>query len=301
MPLPPTTPALSALDVFVTVIDLGSLSKAAQAHNISQPSVSSRVRSLERQLGIKLLNRSPTGSTPTTAGSLVADWATAVLRSADELNAGVTALKARRSGRLRVAASMTNAEYLLPAWLEKFLRNRPRDAIQLQVANSETVLEALLAKKCDLGFIESPQSIPAMSEQVVATDELLAVVGRNHPWAKLDSLPIAVLAGTPLAMREAGSGTRDALEARLQELGLGSPPSAIELGSTSAIRATVAAGGPPAVISELSVRADVAAGSLVIVDIENLSISRKLRAVWAKDDQLHPLADALLNQIGSPE
>lgn len=231
------------------------------------------------------------------AGSLVADWASTVLQSADELNAGVAALKARRSGRLRVAASLTIAEYLLPAWLEKFLRNRPSDAIQLQVANSESVLDSLAARKCDLGFIESPHVTPGMNAQVVATDQLCAVVGRNHPWANLGSIPVEVLAATPLAVRESGSGTRDALEARLDQLGFAPPPSAIELGSTSAIRATVAAGGPPAVISGRSIQADVEAGSLVIVEVDNLSISRELRAVWASDVELHPLAEALLGQI----
>jgi len=127
MPLAPTTPELAALDLFVSVVELGSLSKAAAAHGIAQPSASSRVRYLEQQVGLTLLERTPSGSTPTAAGSLVAGWAEQVLRAASELNAGVDALKARRSGRLRIAASFTIAEYLLPPWLETFLRHRPTD------------------------------------------------------------------------------------------------------------------------------------------------------------------------------
>jgi DNA-binding transcriptional LysR family regulator len=295
--LSPTTPELSALDLFVSVVKLGSLSKAADAHRIAQPSASTRIRSLERQLGITLLERSPTGSVPTTAGSLVAGWAEGVLRSANELNAGVAALKARRAGRLRVAASFTIAEYLLPPLLEQFLRNRDQDSIKLEVANSSAVLERLEARTADLGFIESPDAAPAMDEQVVAFDRLIAVVGRSHPWAKRDSVPLEALATTSLTVREAGSGTREALEAALGALGYDPPASALELGSTSAVRAAVMAGGPPTVISHRAVLADLEAGSLFEVGVPGLRIERRLRAVWPTDVELPPLAEALLAHI----
>ena len=311
MPLSPTTPELSALDLFVSVVNLGSMSKAAEAHHITQPSASTRIRSLERQLGVTLLERSPTGSVPTVAGSLVAGWAEGVLRSANELNAGVGALKARRAGRLRVAASLTNAEYLLPPLLEQFLRNREQDSIKLVVANSSAVLERLADRTADLGFIESPDPVsppegPAaervvteqlMAEQTVAHDRLITVVGRTHPWARLSTVPLEALATTSLIVREAGSGTREAFEAALAVHGFEPPPSALELGSTSAIRAAVVAGGPPTVISHRAVSADLEAGSLFEVEVPGLVIERRLRAVWPTDVELPPLAQALLAQI----
>ncbi|MGH1488973.1 MAG: LysR family transcriptional regulator [Acidimicrobiales bacterium] len=300
MPLQPTTPELSALDLFVSVVNLGSLSKAAAAHQIAQPSASTRIRSLERQLGVTLLDRSPTGSVPTTAGSLVAGWAEGVLRSANELNAGVAALKARRAGRLRVAASFTIAEYLLPPLLEQFLRNRSEESIKLEVANSTAVLDRLEAGTADLGFIESPTPTPTMNEQLVAYDRLITVVGRSHPWARLQTVPLEALATTSLTVRERGSGTREALEAALIERGYDAPVSALELGSTSAVRAAVMAGGPPAVISHRAVGPDLDAGSLVEIDVPGLRIERRLRAVWPIDSDLPPLAEDLLAQIPKP-
>lgn len=299
MPLAATTPELAALDLFVSVVRLGSLSKAAKSHRIAQPSASTRIRSLERQLGLTLLERSPSGSTPTAAGSLVAGWAEGVLRSATELNAGVSALKARRSGRLRVAASFTIAEYLLPPWLEQFLRNRPDDSIKLEVANSAAVLQRLRSQDADVGFVESSLDTPEMHEQVVAFDRLLAVVGRAHPWANLDSVPLEALLTTSLVVRERGSGTREALERALADLGHPPPPAALELGSTSAVRAAVMAGGAPTVISHRAVAADLDAGSLVEVPIAGLEIERRLRAVWPADGDLPGLATALLAQLPS--
>lgn len=301
MPLPPTTPELAALDLFVSVVELGSLSKAAAAHGIAQPSASSRVRYLERQVGLTLLERSPSGSSPTAAGQLVAGWAENVLRAANELNAGVDALKARRSGRLRIAASLTIAEYLLPPWLETFLRHRPTDSINLDVANSAAVLERLAKRRADLGFIESPDAAKGMDEQLVANDRLVVVVGTSHPWGRRAEVAVDELASTPLILREPGSGTREALEAALSALGFDAPRSALELGSTAAVRAAVIAGTSPTVISERAVTTEVAAGSLTEIAVPGLAIHRRLRAVWPTDHALPPLAVDLLASLPEPE
>lgn len=294
VPLPTGAPDLAALDLFVTVVELGSLSKAAIAHGIAQPSASSRIRGLERQLGLRLLERSPTGSVPTAAGSLVAGWAASTLRSMHELHAGVDALKARRAGELSIAASLTIAEYLLPAWLENFLRNRPDDSIKLEVLNSQTVLERLRSRHVELGFIESGAATPDMHQQVVDTDELVVVVAPRHSWVGRGSVGVEELARTPMVLREPGSGTRESLESALETLGQPAPLSALELGSTAAVRAAVIAGHLPTVVSERAVRSDVQAGSLVVVRVDGLIVHRELRALWSIDRPLHPLAGELL-------
>ena len=112
MPLGPSFPELASLDMFVSVVELGSVSRAAAAHGVAQPSASSRLRHLERQLGMTLLERSPSGSVPTDAGVVVAGWAESILRAAHELKAGLVAFQAEQAGRLRVTASFTIAEYL---------------------------------------------------------------------------------------------------------------------------------------------------------------------------------------------
>ncbi len=299
MPLSATTPELGALDLFVSVVELGSLSKAAAAHGIAQPSASSRIRRLERQLGVALLERSPSGSTPTTEGSLVAGWAEMVIRSADQLMAGVEALRASEQGRLRVSASLTIAEYLLPPWLEQFLRNRPNDSVELEVTNSTHVLERLRDGSADLGFIESPNTTDDMEEHVVGTDRLITVVGKNHPWHDRSSVPLEALASTPLVLREQGSGTREAFENFLTESGFGEPICGLELGSTAAVRAAVVSGQSPTVISEHVVTADIDAGSLHHVVVPGLEIERQLRAVWPKGRTLPPLAQELIATLPS--
>lgn len=296
MVLSPSFPDIASLDLYVSVIELGSLSKAAAAHGVAQPSASGRIRHLERQLGITLLSRSPSGSTPTDAGVVVAGWAQTILQAAQELEAGLVALKTPHSDRLRVAASFTIAEYLLPSWLERVSRQHPDDTVSLQVANSTDVLGRLRSGDADIGFVETPTVTPDMDEQVVAHDELVAVVAPCHPWAQRHEVPLQALVATPLIMRERGSGTREALEASLRDRDLPAPQSVLELGSTSAVRAAVANGNSPTVISRLAVATDLAAGQLIEVNVVDLEIKRRLRAVWMRGSTLPGLATDLLNQ-----
>ena len=299
MPLPPTFPELASLDLFVSVIELGSVSQAAAAHGVTQPSASSRIKHLERQLGMQLLDRGPGGSRPTDAGVVVAGWAEGILRAAHELDAGLSAFRAEQSGRLRVTASFTIAEYLLPQWLDGFAQDHPRDSVSLEVANSTAVIDHLHRGLADLGFIETPSEITGLDELTVGTDRLVTVVAPGHPWATRRVVPVEALAATPLVTREAGSGTREALEAALRRLDLGAPTAVLELGSTSAVRAAVLRNAPT-VISRLAVAAELDAGTLVEITVDGLSIDRELRAVWPAGAPLPPLARALLDDLLAP-
>lgn len=297
VPLSASFPDLTALDLFTTVIEVGSLGKAAKVHGIAQPSVSSRIRNLERQLGVTLLERTTTGCVPTPEGIVVSGWADAILHAAHDLEAGLVALKAEQVGRLRIAASYTIAEYLLPAWLGRFTREHPSDTVALTVENSTNVLAELERGETDLGFIETPLQTPSMEETAVGHDQLVAVVPASHPWTKKRSVSMKDLAETPLVMREKGSGTREALEQALAEAGHGAPTSVLELGSTSAVRSAVISGNSPTVISRLAVADEIAAGQLAEVRVTGLKIERDLRAVWPKGKELPRLAAALLADI----
>ncbi len=296
MPLSPSFPDIAALDLYASVIELGSVGRAARSHGIAQPSASSRLRTLERQLGLRLLDRSPTGSTPTPEGVVVAGWADAVLGAAGELERGLAALRAERAGRLRIAASYTIAEYLLPGWLDRFMRDHEGDSVALDVANSSTVLARVRDGEADLGFIETPSTTPGMAEQAVAVDRLVTVVPARHPWAGR-VITVEELASTPLVLREEGSGTRLALESALREIDLGLVPAVLELGSTAAVRATVLSSNSPTVISRLAVGGELERGQLVEITVDGLDVTRRLRAVWPRARELPALAVDLLENL----
>ncbi|WP_328772803.1 LysR family transcriptional regulator [Streptomyces sp. NBC_00286] len=270
-------PELGALELLLAVARLGSLGRAARELGITQPAASSRIRSMERQLGVALVDRSPTGSRLTDAGALVTDWAQRIVEAAEAFDAGAQALRDRRDSRLRVAASMTIAEYLLPGWLIALRAQRPDTAVSLLAGNSAVVAERLLADEADLGFVEGLSVPTGLDSAIIAHDRLIVVTAPGHPWARRRRpLAAAELAETPLILREKGSGTRQVLESALG--GLARP--LIELSSTTAVKASAVSGAGPAVLSELALGEELSARRLVSIPVADVRLSRALRAVW---------------------
>src|SRR5919197_3751731 len=265
-------PELSALDVLLTVAQAGSLNAAATQLGVSQQAVSARISAIEAQTGVRLFTRSRTGSSLTPEGTVVAQWASRVLDAAHELDVGLAALRAEQRGRLRVSASLTVAEHLLPGWLVSFhaaarARGDHLAEVTLTAANSGVVADHVRAGSADLGFIESPSVPSGLRSRVVARDELLLVVRRDHPFVRRRR-PVdpGLLARTPLVSRELGSGTREALTAALRAaLGpaLRQADPVLAPSTTSAIRGAAHAGAGPAVLSKLAVQDDLATRRLV--------------------------------------
>ncbi|MFE5598280.1 LysR family transcriptional regulator [Streptomyces coelicoflavus] len=288
-------PDVEALRLLVLVGELGSLGKAAAELGIAQPSASKRVATLERRLGLALIERTRRGSTLTTDGQAVAGRSQRVLDELASLMADVEAQRGRLNGTLRVAASMTVAEYLVPPWIGELCQEHPHLHVGLQVTNSEQVPELLRSGAVEIGFIESPHVPRDLTCTTVATDRLIVVVAPAHPWARRRRpLLAAELAATPLVVRERGSGTRVALERALRRAGVEETRPLLELGSAAAVRGAVIAGSAPAVISELAVGTDLTDGRLVRVDVDGVELRRVLRAVWPSGRSLiGPAADLL--------
>ncbi|WP_405646246.1 LysR family transcriptional regulator [Streptomyces uncialis] len=278
-PLAHRVPDLGALELLLAVARLGSLGRAARELGITQPAASSRVRAMERQLGVALVDRSPRGSRLTDAGALVTDWARRIVEAAEVFDAGAQALRDRRDSRLRVAASMTIAEYLLPGWLIALRARHPDTAVSLLAGNSAAVAGRLLSGEADLGFVEGVGVPSGLDSVVIGHDRLVVVTAPGHPWARRGR-PVAgdELTRTPLILREEGSGTREVLAAALG--GLARP--LIELSSTTAVKAAAVGGAGPAVLSELAVGEELAARRLVAVPLQDIALTRALRATWPR-------------------
>lgn len=285
-----TWPDLSALELLVAVADHGSLSAGARAAGMAQPNASRSISRLERHLGVSLLHRSTHGSTLTDSGLLVVEWSRRVIDAAHELVDGATSLSSGKTETLVVAASQTVAEHLLPAWLGSLRAMHEDLRVEVHVHNTHDVLEELQEGRCDLGFIEGPRPPRGVNHVVVAHDELILVVPRDHPWGRRRH-PVTAdeLRHTPLVTREAGSGTRVALEDALG----GPAQPALELASNAAVRVSVAAGTAPAVLSRLAVTEALAARTLREVPT-TLGLRRDLRAVWSGPRRLRGVAADLV-------
>jgi molybdate transport repressor ModE-like protein len=281
-------PELTALQMICTVQRLGSFSAAGKALGLSQQAVSSRMRALEEVIGSPLLVRSPRGSSLTETGALIADWASDVLAAAERLDAGIASLRQDGIRQLRVVASQTIAEHLLPQWLVILRRQQEAGGTtptltEFTVTNSTSAAAVVRAGDADVGFIESPALPAGLASRTVRYDDMVVVVAPGHRWARRRTAITAdELARTPLVTRERGSGTREALESILAEQAPESPTTApiVELSTSAAVRSAIIAGTAPGVLSSLAVRDDLTLGRLVAIPTQQLSLRRPLTAIW---------------------
>jgi DNA-binding transcriptional LysR family regulator len=286
VPLPSWTPDLPTLDLLISVARLGSIGRAAAEHGISQPSASARLSHLERRVGVDLLARSTAGTQLTPAGEAFVAWARPVVEASSALVDGVQALRAGHRARLRVAASLTVAEYLLPEWLLALRSREPDLEVSVTVANSAEVCADVERGLVQLGFVELPAAPAGLSRRKVGSDRLALVVGAGHPLAGRGRRRLGPrdLVEQQLLVREAGSGTRDtfvrALEKAVGEDAAPALAHATALGSTTTIVATARAGGGVGVVSARAVAAELAAGTLVELRVDELDLTRPLHAIW---------------------
>ena len=301
-------PDLALLRIFITVCELGSLSAAGKALGMSQQAVSSRMRALELYVGEPVFTRSTRGSGLTPTGTIIAGWASDVLSAARRFELGVESVRDTAVRRLDVAASLTISEYLLPGWLAALRDRQESDGgvvtqVRLRAVNSENVVAAVRNGDVMLGFIETPDVPTDVSSAQIGSDKLCVAVAPSHPWARKGKpITASELVGTPLVMREQGSGTRRALEHAFQLVAatVGDPaPPRIECASTATVRTTIAAGVAPGVLSELAIADDLALGRLVAVDVVGLALARPLNAVWASRRAALPLPARQLIQIAA--
>ena len=293
----PNVPPVDQLVTLIAVDEHRSIASAARALGFSQQTVSARVASAEKILGVKVFRRGIGGSEPTERGLTVLDAAHSYLDSVGAFSrvvAGAARPEAARS--LPVAVSNTVAELYFPSWAARFHKLNPQVRLLLRPCNSAAVGDAVADGDCPLGFVEGTAVSHGLDSAVVGVDDLVLVVPASHPWAHRDrdagvGVTAAELRSAPLIMRERGSGSREVVE---NVLGTVAAPAG-EFGSLAAQRAAVTGMGEPTVIAARAVAAQTASGELVRVPVQDVTFRRLIRAVFPRHGTLEKDAAALLD------
>jgi DNA-binding transcriptional LysR family regulator len=235
---------LEQLRVFVAVAERQHMTRAAESLHLAQSAVSAAIAGLEARHGARLFHRVGRGIELTEAGALFLTEARAVLARAEAAELVLSELGGLQRGTLAIHASKTIASYWLPRHLVAFRRAYPAIDIRLNVGNTAQVAAAVHEGLAELGFIEGAIDDSMLIATEVARDQLVVVVGADHPWTRADRVELAQLVETEWVLREPGSGTRSEFETALQSAGvsLKELKVALELPSNEAIRAAVEAG-----------------------------------------------------------
>lgn len=284
---------LKHLAVFHAVARTGGISRAAQELYVSQPVVSRQVRELESSLGLILLERMPRGVRLTEAGAILADYAERIFSLSQRAETVLQDLRGLRAGGLHLGASTTIGSYLLPPVLAEFQRRHPGVEVSLEIGNTSVIQRRLLANQIDVGFTEGFADAGELRAEVFMRDELVIIAPADHPLAGGPAVPLASLCGEPCVMREPGSGTRAVLEQVLRERGLVATP-VMSVGSPEAVKRAVMAGIGLAVVSYLTVSAELEASLLAHIPVADLALRRPLHRVQLPHRQHGPALAAFL-------
>ncbi len=279
---PPSSHELAA---FVAAVDAGTIHDAASALNLTQSAVSKRISSLERRLGTELLNRSRKGVSPTVQGQLVYPEARHALAALANLER-VVASGGHEAETLKLAASQTVGEFLVPTWLAAFRATEAGRGlrVQLGILNSPGVLSAVAEEGVEIGFVEGTDSLAGFTAATLVEDEIVVVVRPDHPWADQQTVAPEELPSEPYLTRETASGTRAVAEGALRLHGVTLTPS-LEVASTQSLKHAVASTGFT-LLSQIAIEVEHETGHLVGLPVAGVDLHRALRAVRLQDQDL---------------
>lgn len=289
---------VASVRLFLTVAELGSVSKAAARHGVTQPSATARIQKLERTVGMQLLERSPTGSLVTDDGQQLLTWCQALVAAAAALTEGARSLQNQAGLKLRLATTIDIASHFLPAGLA----GHPLDDVDLDLVEADTATVAALLRNGDVdaGLLAGPGAPLSLRSEIVGWFDLVAVCRADHPLAqRRRSVTGAQLAAADLILRRRGSGTLDVTEMALAEHELGVVGRATEVSSTAAARLAAMNGSGVAILPKAVVESDIANGRLALLRLRGLDIRQPIRLAWKGTKPTHPAARRLLDHLST--
>ena len=269
------------LRVFRTVADESSFRRAAERLHLSQPAVSQQIHALESELGVALFDRGKGRVRLTEAGAAPRPYARKGAHRAQQALAALDLARGETAGTLRIGASLTVAQYILPRMLGAFRDLHPRVDLAVTSGNTENILAALSRGDIDVGLIEGPASSREVFRRRILEDRLVLIVGRKYPWPPKTPVPLRALTQVPLLMRERGSGSRRVVELALRRLGLrlGDLRIAMNLDSIVAIISAVEAGLGAGFVSEWAIQKEIRLRTVRVIPVEGLDIRRDMTLV----------------------
>ena len=268
------------LKVFITAARTLSFTRTAERLFISQPAVSKHIGELESQYKVQLFVRRGSRLELTGAGETLLACAERLADDYRRMQYEMSLCADAPVGELRLGASTTIAQYLLPPILARFTTRFPGVRVAMMSGNSDQVEQALGGHGIDLGMVESLRRRQGLHYTVFAPDELVLVARTGGPYSRTELREI------PLVLREGGSGTLEVIKAALGRAGIRIPQLKVvmRLGSTEGIKAFVRNSDAMAIVSVISVVDELRSGVLRIIDLEDLPLRRDFAFVHVETE-----------------
>ncbi|OAB41759.1 LysR family transcriptional regulator [Paenibacillus glacialis] len=265
---------VDTLKVFVTVAEQRNFSRAAEMLNLSQPGVSQHIRNLENEFGVQLMHRSSKQVKMTDAGQILYKQAKQMLSLYESAKEDIHLLRHEVTGSLKIGASFTIGEYILPCLLAQFVNQYPQVDIQVTIANTEEIAQAVHSNELDVGLVEGHVEYSEIQVQPpFMEDEMLLVSSVVHPLHTLRTVEPHMLQDQVWVFRESGSGTRAYSDQFIQDTALRVNRSFV-FNSSQGVKEAVIAGLGIAMLSRWVIHKELELGELHHIQVKGKRFTR---------------------------
>jgi DNA-binding transcriptional LysR family regulator len=281
------------IETFLEVARLNSFSRAAERRFRTQPAISSQIRSLEEEVGAKLLDRSGGKVSVTASGKLFQKFAEEMVASRKAMLTAIAETERVPRGEIVVGANEGTCLHILPEVFAEFKKRYPDVGVNIKRADYAKILQSVIDNSVDFGIVSLPVTDTRLTVVLIHRDELVIIAPPKHVLAKMKSASIAEAAKFPLVIPKIGH-TRDALDNLFYKRKL-KPRYTMELDSSELLKRFVAAGAGLGFIARSNVLEDVRANTLAVLPISDAKIRRDLALVFHKDKALSRAARAFID------
>lgn len=283
------------LRTFLTVIKLGSFTRAAHELSLTQPAVSGHIAALESEFGMALFNRTGKKIVLTDAGSILQKGARDILDRVEDLKGELNDLKALRGGTIRIGASKIIGVYMLPRILMAFRDQFPDIELQISIHSAHTISAQVEDNAYDLAIVGEGDQIASrnIGTKVIGEDRLVVIASAHHPLANRQIVTIKDLGDEPFILSGRLTASLQSLKAQLSELGV-NLKSSIEMDEAGAIKRAVEEGAGLAILSRSVVERELREGRLVELELENHVLKRNILMLWRQDRRFSKNTEAFM-------
>jgi LysR family transcriptional regulator, low CO2-responsive transcriptional regulator len=281
---------LRQLVVFEAVARLGSYTRASEALHLSQPAVSMQIKQFEDSVGLPLFEQLGKKIHLTTAGREMFRYSQSINQLLKEANVVIEQLKGLQSGKLAISVA-TTASHFATRLLAAFSERYKGVTISLDITNRESLSHQLENNEPDLVIMGQPPDGVDVESTIFMENPLVMIAAASHPLVKAKNIPLKHFADEHFVVREAGSGTRSAIQRFFDNHGVPFH-TAIEMSSNEAIKQAVEAGLGLGIVSIHTLELELETGRLVMLDVEDFPIIRHWHIVQRSGKRLSPVAQA---------
>src|SRR5262245_44644134 len=286
------------LEHFLAVVEEGTFTRAAERVNRTQPAISQSVRRLEEEVGAPLFARDVHEITLTEAGRLLAQSARHLLALRDNALREVSELRTLKSGRLTIVAHESAAVYLLPAPLRHYLQKFPNIRVGIQRSRLVEIPRQVMDREVDVGFVKDEPSFHELHWVDVHTDEMMLVAAPEHPVARRQDIKIRDLGAERFVIHHGCTATTDRI-LQLFEQHATKCRVVAELWSFENVKSFVREEVGLAIVPGITVRREIADGTLVRVPVPELAMPRRTLMVYRDQGYLSDSATELIKLVRS--